>query len=285
MEAGSIIANHFNERTNKEIFPGVTKFGALVGDGCKIGANAVLSPGTILEKNSVVARAELINQNDMSKKHDRFNWRDLFINKGFDLVMVVLGVTIAFQLNNWKLNSDARSLERFYIESLLADVNTDIEEIKTNVAVLKSDREAVEGYLAVMDKLPADSLLRPLIAIMSFETFTPSDNTYNTMVAGTGLSALSKHTLVERITDYYSSYISIRRFEDVYTKAIFDVHNHFSEYVIYDQGKVIDKSVVAMPRSRNSLIVALAQLNTGVEDYGDALDRALALKSALEGSL
>ena len=70
-EAGSITANHFNERKNKEIFVKINeeiintkieKFGALVGDFSKIGANAVLSPGTILKKNSVVKRLELIEQ-------------------------------------------------------------------------------------------------------------------------------------------------------------------------------------------------------------------------------
>lgn len=70
-EAGSVTANHFNERADKKIFvvyksevfdTKVEKFGALVGDHSKIGANAVLSPGTILEKNSVVRRLELIDQ-------------------------------------------------------------------------------------------------------------------------------------------------------------------------------------------------------------------------------
>jgi len=71
MEAGSIIANHFNEREDKIIYSmidgrktalGVVKFGAVVGDGSKIGANAVLSPGTILARASVVKRLELIEQ-------------------------------------------------------------------------------------------------------------------------------------------------------------------------------------------------------------------------------
>jgi bifunctional N-acetylglucosamine-1-phosphate-uridyltransferase/glucosamine-1-phosphate-acetyltransferase GlmU-like protein len=70
-EAGSIAANHYNEREDKEISVKVggeiiqthsKKFGALVGDGSKIGANAILSPGTILEKNSIVKRLELIEQ-------------------------------------------------------------------------------------------------------------------------------------------------------------------------------------------------------------------------------
>ena len=70
-EAGSIAANHYNERENKIISvqygyeiinTGVEKFGSLVGDGCRIGANAVLSPGTILKKGFIVKRLELIEQ-------------------------------------------------------------------------------------------------------------------------------------------------------------------------------------------------------------------------------
>jgi UDP-N-acetylglucosamine diphosphorylase / glucose-1-phosphate thymidylyltransferase / UDP-N-acetylgalactosamine diphosphorylase / glucosamine-1-phosphate N-acetyltransferase / galactosamine-1-phosphate N-acetyltransferase len=69
IEAGAIIANHWNERDEKEINviwegktmkTGTEKFGALVGDMSKIGANAVLSPGTILKPNSTVKRLELV---------------------------------------------------------------------------------------------------------------------------------------------------------------------------------------------------------------------------------
>jgi NDP-sugar pyrophosphorylase family protein len=70
-EAGAVIANHYNERKDKNINAVLEKevintqsekFGALVGDGCRIGANAVLSPGTILTKGQVVARLQLVDQ-------------------------------------------------------------------------------------------------------------------------------------------------------------------------------------------------------------------------------
>ncbi len=76
IEGGAIIANHYNERQNKVITimvdgqpieTGLEKFGALIGDNSRIGANAVTSPGTILPKNSVVNRLELIDQNPPSK--------------------------------------------------------------------------------------------------------------------------------------------------------------------------------------------------------------------------
>jgi NDP-sugar pyrophosphorylase family protein len=71
MEAGSIIANYRNERKNKEICiryqdkmlnTGTEKFGALIGDDCRIGANAVIAPGSLLSSNTVLGRLELFDQ-------------------------------------------------------------------------------------------------------------------------------------------------------------------------------------------------------------------------------
>jgi len=71
VEAGAVVANHYNERADKEISvhlrgqeirTGVNKFGAVIGDHCRIGANSVLSPGTILDPDAVVGRLALIDQ-------------------------------------------------------------------------------------------------------------------------------------------------------------------------------------------------------------------------------
>jgi UDP-N-acetylglucosamine diphosphorylase / glucose-1-phosphate thymidylyltransferase / UDP-N-acetylgalactosamine diphosphorylase / glucosamine-1-phosphate N-acetyltransferase / galactosamine-1-phosphate N-acetyltransferase len=71
IEAGAVLANYRNEQDDKEIIcfdgrqtihTGHDKFGSLVGDGCRIGANAVLAPGTILARGTVVGRLALIDQ-------------------------------------------------------------------------------------------------------------------------------------------------------------------------------------------------------------------------------
>lgn len=71
IEAGAIIANYRNElegadikirHADSVIETGVNKFGALVGDGCKIGANAVIAPGALLRPNTHVPRLGLIDQ-------------------------------------------------------------------------------------------------------------------------------------------------------------------------------------------------------------------------------
>lgn len=70
LEAGSIIANYRNERADKEVQvrldgglqrTGCDKFGALLGDQCRIGANAVLAPGAVLKPGSVVRRGQVFD--------------------------------------------------------------------------------------------------------------------------------------------------------------------------------------------------------------------------------
>jgi UDP-N-acetylglucosamine diphosphorylase / glucose-1-phosphate thymidylyltransferase / UDP-N-acetylgalactosamine diphosphorylase / glucosamine-1-phosphate N-acetyltransferase / galactosamine-1-phosphate N-acetyltransferase len=69
--AGAILANHRNERDGGEIIcfdgqnhigTGQDEFGALVSDGCRKGANAVLAQGTILARGTIVERLSLVDR-------------------------------------------------------------------------------------------------------------------------------------------------------------------------------------------------------------------------------
>ena len=75
IEARAILANHFNERKDKtirvllEVNPvetGVMKFGAMAGDGVRIGANTVTTPGTMLAPGRIVRRLEMVEQTYIS---------------------------------------------------------------------------------------------------------------------------------------------------------------------------------------------------------------------------
>lgn len=71
IEGGAVIANYRNEWVNKEIkvfyqnqyiATGIVKFGALIGDHSRVGANAVIAPGAILKPSTIVKRGEVIDQ-------------------------------------------------------------------------------------------------------------------------------------------------------------------------------------------------------------------------------
>lgn len=75
LEAGSMVANYRNEfsdkairivHANRVIDTGVDKFGALIGDGTRIGANAVIAPGAVLDREARVPRLGLVDQHPLA---------------------------------------------------------------------------------------------------------------------------------------------------------------------------------------------------------------------------
>jgi UDP-N-acetylglucosamine diphosphorylase / glucose-1-phosphate thymidylyltransferase / UDP-N-acetylgalactosamine diphosphorylase / glucosamine-1-phosphate N-acetyltransferase / galactosamine-1-phosphate N-acetyltransferase len=71
IEAGAIVANYRNEMDDKRIRimwreniidTGVEKFGALIGDHARIGANAVVAPGALIEPHFRLARLGKLDQ-------------------------------------------------------------------------------------------------------------------------------------------------------------------------------------------------------------------------------
>ena len=71
LEAGSIVANYRNEQADpaiaivfdgRRIDTGVSKFGAIIGDFARIGANSVVAPGAFIAPRTIVPRLSLVDQ-------------------------------------------------------------------------------------------------------------------------------------------------------------------------------------------------------------------------------
>lgn len=71
VEAGAVLANYRNEKTDKQIkfnfkgqriVAGVDKFGCILGDDSRVGANSVVAPGAAFAAGSIVGRLELVDQ-------------------------------------------------------------------------------------------------------------------------------------------------------------------------------------------------------------------------------
>lgn len=70
LEAGSIVCNYRNERDDKQVLVRIDgrlhgtdcdKFGALIGDGVRLGANAVVAPGALLAPGFIVRRGQVFD--------------------------------------------------------------------------------------------------------------------------------------------------------------------------------------------------------------------------------
>ncbi len=227
-------------------------------------------------------------QPSSSKKKKKGNkkraWKDLFTDKFIDLVIVIVSILIAYELTNWKTAIDQRSTEKYYLETMLTDLDKDVEEINEILTSLKEDQHKLYNYISRPGSV-GDSLAPVILAVMTLETFTDHQNTYQTLVSSNGLTTFSDREIRSSITEYYTMYTPIRRFESIYTNLLFQVNNYFSPYCDYAEQKMTDLSVVSKVQTKNLLLMVNEQLNNGIEDYSDALEKAKVLRRNIAASL
>jgi len=68
-------------------------------------------------------------------KHFKKNW----YRYGFETLVVVVGVLIAFALNNWNENINDNELRKFHIESLISDLTQDTVILNDAIRYTEAD--------------------------------------------------------------------------------------------------------------------------------------------------
>lgn len=218
------------------------------------------------------------------KKKAGLFWKNFFTNKAFDLLIVILGVTIAFQLNSFKQNNDEKSLEKFYLESMIHDLDSDILEYNDNLNELLSDRKLVHACLARMEKQEdvTDSLGLVVLNILSIKTFEGHRNAYSTITSGNGLSLIKDPAIRNMMLEHYRLYAAIERFEGRYSNLISRAHDYFSLYIDYNHVDRIENSILLENvQTKNILTVAAVQLQDGLWRYEESIEKAKALKESI----
>lgn len=223
----------------------------------------------------------------MKKKGFKPGWRELVINKSFDLIIVILGVSIAFQLNNLKQGRDNRELEKFYLESLLTDLNNDLKEYKDNLSVLEINHKASKGSVDWWELTgKTDSVGFTIIRISSIKTFEGHNNTYSTIRNENGLSIINDNGIRNLIIDHYRLYSAIERFESYYLNHIKVMESYFSQHLDYNHlGKNPNFGPAENLQTKNMVVIAANQLQNGIWRYQGSIDKAIELKKAIENYL
>src|SRR6478736_4255937 len=184
-------------------------------------------------------------------------WRQLFTDKFIDLVIVIVSILIAYELTVWQTEADHRSTEKYYMESMVADLDKDIIDLKQNLKDLRHDSSVVASFVTHMDEWPIDSLGTVLFNVLSLETFSYNNNTYQSLIASNGLNTFSDRKLRTQITEYYNLYVTLTRFEQIYTTLIFKINDYYVDDVDYITRKVIRKEHIDKLATKNLLLLAV----------------------------
>lgn len=124
-----------------------------------------------------------------------------------EILVLIIGILGAFELNNWKENNQNRHIVQDYYCRFLADLNQD--EVQVNALIdacrvrLKKSNEMLSELLSELpDKERSTSLMLEATARVSYP-FHPISAGYDDLKSGGNLNVFTDQNIVDRLGIYY----------------------------------------------------------------------------------
>ena len=149
-----------------------------------------------------------------------------------EIVLVVIGILIALQINNWNEVRKAKSTEVYVLTEVLSNLNEDALILKDIIHQRQKAKSSVAAMIKYLQKeeINKDSLEKNVANFLTFERYFPINNAY-TILKAKGLQ-LSKNTLTTKISRYYDYE------QKKINKSIIDVENNILR-ILEDKSSVI----------------------------------------------
>ncbi len=120
-----------------------------------------------------------------------------------EIVLVMVGILLALQVNNWNESKKTKHTEVFVLQEILNNLKEDAIILNDIINQREKTKVSVTKMLAYLqeDTIDKDTLEKDLVNYMTFERYFPINNAYE-ILKSKGLQ-LSNDLLTSRISRYY----------------------------------------------------------------------------------
>lgn len=149
-----------------------------------------------------------------------------------EIIIVIVGVSAAFALNNWAENRKDKRIEKLYLANIKSDLQRDLEILEHNTSRLEKKLETVKEVLPLLRPLKAgqDTVSLKFFSLSDPINFYPKDATYRTLVNSGDLKVITDFKVKSNIEEFYGSYNTLlkdyERFEYFSKEFIADFYVH-----------------------------------------------------------
>lgn len=143
----------------------------------------------------------------------RHNWFAVAI----DLVVVIAGVFIAIQINNWNESRKAAELEQRYLARLATDMRATVEKLSRDLARDVRHQSACAALVSVLHdrSLPEQSVFDAMSTFVDgcwfTPTFRPIDTTFRDIASTGNLDLIRDTKIRDGIISLYDGYADVAR--------------------------------------------------------------------------
>ncbi len=151
-----------------------------------------------------------------------------------EILIVIIGISIAFSLNKCAESNQDKKLEKLYLENLRNDIETDKANLEQNLELLTSKKEILfNSFKYFNPNIPKrDSLLpRSFFRVAEIIEFSPKSTTHQTLINSGDLKLITNFNLKTAIQEHYRAYGSLQQ---DYDRMVNISKKYIADYFIYN---------------------------------------------------
>lgn len=150
-----------------------------------------------------------------------------------EIILVVIGILIALQINNWNENRKNILTESVYLKELQEDFEINLEKSNNSIAGIE---EALPRLIGLLEQsalenptISIDSLNKDCAFISSMPAYFSTDRTYNNLIGSGDFKLITSADLKSAIADYYKALDILKLVQSTHEM---DLVNAFQPYII-----------------------------------------------------
>ncbi len=206
-----------------------------------------------------------------------------------EILLVMIGISLAFQVNNWNDNRIKKIAEIRYYQNIRDQISDDkilIEgQIEFNNRYMAQFKYANE-IVATNDRNKMDSLGLIIRNLTQYSDFDRRGNIYETMVNSGKIELLRNHNIINGIRELEERYIYINRMENIHYDAMIKyVVPATSPILNFSTSKVQKPELIFTYEFQNLLILLMQVMTEKDQVYNQALNEIESVTTLIDEEL
>jgi len=204
------------------------------------------------------------------------NFKKYLIYALGEILLVMIGISLAFQVSDWDNNRIKKKAEIRFYENIKAQILDDKDLIQSQkefnnhfMTQFKYANEIIENN----DRSKLDTLGLIIRNLTQYSDFDKQGNIYETMVNSGQINLLQNHEIVNGIRELEEMYIYINRMENIHYDALM---NHIGLVLIpvlkYSTGEIKKPDDVFTYEFQNLVIILMQVMDEKNRTYNQGLN-------------
>ncbi len=213
-----------------------------------------------------------------------FDWKSKIV----DLLIVIIGISIAYNLNTWNESIKRDQEAKNYIENFYQENTNNKVKLSGALEFSSSKREEITKLQnCLFAREFDDKEIKDLtIQMLGSVSFVPSTTTMENIIASGEFKFIKNNELRKEIISTYNSYSTTAKLEGLLSSFVFDyLSPYLYENIRFYNLDSIGTSFIEDPRFENLVFSYLVFLKQKVRNYENTLEKIIELDKALAAAM